>query len=98
MIIHRYSDGSENYEYEVGDLVIVEHTIGGGWFDYGPTRAEKCIVTHIYPFKNGTFRTAELYIRYSDDWGPARCFPWMVKPHPETLAATPATLILKEQP
>lgn len=85
MIIHRHHDGSEGYEYQVGDLVIVERTIHGGWFDYGPTRADRCTIEKID--KRSNWRIAELDIHYSSDWGPASCFPWMVKPHADTLAA-----------
>ena len=44
MIIHQYEDGSEGHQYEIGDRVIVERTIHGGWFDVGPTKAETCTV------------------------------------------------------
>lgn len=84
MIIHRHSDGSEGYQYEVGDRVIVDRTIHGGWFDSGPTKADCCRVEKIN--KDGDWRIATHEIRYAPDWGTASCFPWMLKPHPETLA------------
>lgn len=91
MIVHRYHDGSEGHEYQIGDVVKVLRTIHGGWFDYGPTRAERCVVERIEHFNSKSWQTADLYIRYSDEWGTAFCFPWMVEPTPETRAA--ATVI-----
>jgi hypothetical protein len=85
MIIHRYSDGSERYEYEVGDRVIVERTIGGGWFDIGPTNSNACVVKRIE--RGGGRHTAIHEIHYSPDWGTASCYSRMLKPHVETLAA-----------
>lgn len=83
MIIHRYSDGSEGYEYEIGDRVTVERTIHGGWLDIGPTLSDHCTVKRI----EGSGRhTAIIEVSYSPFWGPASCFPWMLKPHAETLA------------
>ncbi|TPL42582.1 MULTISPECIES: hypothetical protein [unclassified Mesorhizobium] len=83
MIIHRWSDGSEGYEYEVGDRVVVERTIHGGWFNYGPTRSEHCTVCRVSHFKTRSWMLADLGIRYSPNWGPASCYPWMIKPHPD---------------
>lgn len=84
MILHKHSDGSCSKQYEVGDRVIVERTIHGGWFDFGPTRSETCIVKKID--KKSHWIIAKLEIEYSKEWGWADCFPWMIKPHPETLA------------
>lgn len=84
MLIHAHSDGSEGYEYEIGDRVIVKRTIGGGWFDFGPTRSERCVVER-FEDERPHWRIRLMEVRYSPDWGPARCFPWMVKPHPETI-------------
>jgi hypothetical protein len=89
MIIHRHGDGSEGYQYEVNDRVMVERTIQGGWFDIGPTRAETCTVERIE--EGSSWRTALHKIRYSAEWGPAECFPWHLTPHPEVLAS--ATLV-----
>lgn len=85
MIIHKHKDGSEGYQYEIGDRVIVERTIHGGWFDVGPKSAERCTVQKIS--KDGSWRIATHEIRYSQEWGTASCFPWMLRPHIETLAA-----------
>lgn len=85
MIIHQYEDGSEGHQYEIGDRVIVERTIHGGWFDVGPTKAETCTVEKID--RKDSWRIATHEIRYSPEWGTASCFPWMLKPHAETLAA-----------
>jgi hypothetical protein len=90
MKIHVYSDGSEGYQYEPGDRVIVKRTIHGGWFDYGPTRAERCTVQRQKPWSRDRplqWQIDTLEIRYSDDWGNATCAPWHVEPHPDTYAA-----------
>lgn len=86
MIIYRYYDDSEGYEYEVGDRVIVHRTIHDGWFDYGPTHSDNCIITKIENSQIKNFQSAKLYIRYSIEWGPASCFPWMIEPHETTMA------------
>ena len=83
MIIHRYQDGSEGFEYTIGDRVLVENTIPGGWFNFGPTHAECCTVENI---KGESRHTCIYEIRYSPEWGTASCYPWMLRPHPETLA------------
>lgn len=83
MIIHRYNDGSEGYQYEPDDRVIVERTIPGGWFDYGPTRAERCTVRRLEEPEK--WRVSVLEIHYSDEWGLVSCHPWGVKPHPDTI-------------
>jgi hypothetical protein len=84
MIIHVYGDGSEGFQYEMGDRVVVKRTIHGGWFDIGPTRSEHCIVKGI---KQKDLRfPPELDIQYSSDWGLASCYPWMLEPHAETMA------------
>ncbi|CAB3753949.1 hypothetical protein [Paraburkholderia humisilvae] len=93
MIIHRYSDGSEGYQYAPGDRVIVERTIHGGWFNYGPTRAERCTVRRLSTPEN--WRTGVMDIHYSDEWGCASCYPWMIRPHADTLRA--ATILVEEQ-
>jgi hypothetical protein len=83
MITHRYADGSEGYEYEIGDRVVVDRTIYGGSFNIGPAGAEFCTVETI---DKGPWLTATLGVRYSDERGPASCYPWMLRPHAETLA------------
>ena len=85
MIIHEHDDGSFGYQYEVGDLVIVDRTIHGGWFDIGPTTSKRCIVHKIE--KNTEWRVARLEIRWADDWGCVDCYRWHLRPHEETLAA-----------
>ncbi|MGZ8855863.1 MAG: hypothetical protein ACXW07_08020 [Nitrososphaeraceae archaeon] len=84
MIIHKYGDGSEGYQYEIGDRVIVERTIHGGWFDIAPVNSDKCIV-HKISGKYGC-RVDEIDIKFADDWGTVSCFPWMLKPHTDTVA------------
>ncbi len=84
MIIHCYKDGSEGLEYEIGDKVIVEKTIHGGWFDFGPTHSECCVVQAVETRSTETWHTAILAIKYSDEWGPDICYPWGIRPHPET--------------
>jgi hypothetical protein len=84
MIIHRHEDGSEGYQYEVKDRVIVTRTIQGGWFNVGPTGSETCTVEAI---ASGSWRTAMLKIRFSSEWGPAECFRWHLTPAPEVLAS-----------
>ncbi len=87
MIIHRYHDGSEGYEYEVGDRVYVDRTVGGGWFDYGPTRSSMCIVSSRKQFPRGSppSRIDDYEVRYSKDWGPVSVKPWMLRPHYDAL-------------
>jgi hypothetical protein len=96
MIIHQHKDGSVGHQYEIGDRVIVQRTIPGGWFDMGPTHSEFCTVKRIWDAKHfpqreslsGTsWHTAEIEVHYSDEWGWAHCFPWMLSPHPDTLAS-----------
>ncbi len=96
MIIHRYHDGSEGYQYEPGDRVIVKKTTNGGWFNYGPTRAERCTVVRQLPWNRHrpvSWMTDQLEIHYSDDWGYARCAPWGVEPHPDSYATAKVVLV-----
>lgn len=95
MKIHVYADGSEGVQYEPNDRVIVKRTIDGGWFDTGPINAERCTVKRIWDaenfphrdsLKNITWRIAKIEVHYSDEWGFAECYPWMIEPHPEALA------------
>jgi hypothetical protein len=98
VIIHRHDDGSEGFEYELGDRVIVNRTIHGGWFDYGPTRAEYCTVKRRNSRSNRSshWRTDSLEIHYSDEWGWATCSPWGIDPHPETYDKASVILIGKD--
>lgn len=84
MKIHAYPDGSEGYQYEVGDRVIVKRTIHGGWFDLGPTHSECCTIRKIWD-REYSWRIAKIEVHYSNEWGNAECFPWMLEPHQETL-------------
>jgi Pyruvate/2-oxoacid:ferredoxin oxidoreductase delta subunit len=88
--IHVYHDGSYGYQYEIGDRVIVKRTIHGAWFDYGPTHSECCTVKRIHdkadrPGNKDGWRIAQIEVHYSNEWGCANCFPWMLEPHEETL-------------
>lgn len=88
MIIHRHHDGSEGYEYEVCDRVYVDRTIHGGWFDYGPTRSNLCIVVERKQFPRGSApcrSTDDYEVRYSKEWGPASVYSWMLRPHYDAL-------------
>ena len=83
MIIHQYKDGSKGYQYEVGDTVIVERTIPGGWFDIGPKNSKSCTVRKIS--KKDNWRVATYFINFSFSWGLAECFQWMLQPTQDTL-------------
>lgn len=83
MIVHRHSDGSEGYQYEVGDRVVVERTIGGGWFDHGPTRAEFCTVKYIE--KNCHWRVAHMQVHHTEGWGLVDVARWDCRPHPSMM-------------
>lgn len=85
MIIHRREDGSEGYQYEVGDKVEVSRTIQGGWFDIGPTSAEFCTIRRLN--HKDPWRIQKVELHYSDEWGWAHCFPWMLSPTAQTLSA-----------
>ncbi len=100
MKIHVHHDGSEGYQFEVGDRVIVKRTIHGGWFDVGPTKAERCTVKRIHDKKDSTLNTdswriASIEVHYSDEWGYAHCFSWMLEPHEETLAKAERITVVK---
>lgn len=85
MIIHRYQDGSEGYQYQTGDRVLVERTIHGGWFDVGPVNSNLCKVVKIE--KGASWHSASLEVSWSPDWGAASCCPWHLQPHYETIVA-----------
>lgn len=80
MIIHTHGDGSQGFEYQLGDTVKINRTIPGGWFSH--CAGKTGTITRIRWHKNNpaNWRTAELDVRHSPDWGPASCFPWMVEP------------------
>jgi hypothetical protein len=93
MIIHRHSDGSEGFQYEIGDRVIVERTIAGGWFDFGPRKSEHCTVEKV---GDGGWSTATHEIRFSPEWGTVSCKAWDIAPHPETIANAKVFLVYAE--
>lgn len=82
MIVHQYSDGSKGFEYETGDQVSINDVIAyGKWL-------RSCVGKVGTVERVDTYRaswvTAKLEVRYSPEWGPAECFPWMIKPTAET--------------
>lgn len=88
MIIHRYIDGSEGYEYQPGDHVQIKDVIAcGNWFKRAIGRTGP--VTLVEPFNRAypSWVTSIINVRDLPDWGPSRCFPWMVRPTPETHAS-----------
>lgn len=95
MIIHKYRDGSEGYEYEKGDRVIVKDTMHTIVFAKAAMTAEKCVVEKIEKLSDSpkSWITATYEIRYSPDWGTVSCRPWQLEPHAETMAA--ATTVLE---
>jgi hypothetical protein len=84
MIIHVHQDGSEGYEYEPNDAVIVEKTLCGGWFDSITVGRTDNVVATIEISRNGSWRTAVLRIKNDPNWGTVGCMPWMVKPAEDT--------------
>lgn len=80
MIVHRYKDGSEGYEYEVGDAVRITGVIGhSSWLK--SVIGQTGVVTKVgYYNRNKPSRhTAIMDVRYSPDWGPSQCYPWMIE-------------------
>lgn len=101
MIRHVYSDGSEGYEYELGDLVEITGTVHGGWFNHSVGKTGPVVKLGRW---FGRTRSGErsrswcvdpLYVRHSSDWGPSHCMPWQVKPTPETYAG--AAVVMEGQ-
>jgi hypothetical protein len=84
MIIHKYDDGGEGYQYEVGDRVIVTSPIHDSCFTHAAMETEKCVVEKIQ--KSEHWITAIYEIRWSKDWGLIWCHKWGLKPHSETMA------------
>lgn len=82
MIIHVHSDGSEGLEYEIGDVVEILATIGGGWFNHSVGSTGPIVSRD----KHGSWRTAPVYVRHSSEWGPSHCMPWQLQPTAETRA------------
>lgn len=83
MIIHRHSDGSEGYEYRVGDVVEITGVVPASeWFKRAIGR-----IGPIVEIGRGDWRIAFLRVRDVSDFGPAHCAPWQVKPTAETVLA-----------
>ena len=84
MIVRKYRDGSEGHEYEVGDVVRIKDVVGSrGAFGafFGRAIGSSAPVVRIEP---GHPSIALLHVRDSEEWGPSRCFAWMVEPTAET--------------
>jgi hypothetical protein len=81
MIVHRHSDDSEGYEYEIGDVVVIFGTVGGGWSNHSVGSTGR-----VERLTNGHWRIAPLYVRHSTEWGPSYCMPWQIRPTDETRA------------
>lgn len=92
MIVHRYDDGSEGYQPEIGDEVVINDTIhhttiGRISLDQARDRGEQLVgkVARISRTgSSGGWRTSVVDVKYDPEWGPAPCFPWMLEPTPET--------------
>lgn len=101
MIVHRHDDGSEGYQPEIGDEVVIKDTIhhtaiGRISLDQARERGEQLIgtVTRIErPTGSGGWRTSAVDIKYDPEWGPAPCFPWMLEPTPETLKTATVVMV-----
>lgn len=88
MIVHVHHDGSEGYEYEIGDVVEITGVIGSSkWLKRAIGRVGP--IVELEGKKRGTrkWRIDPLYVRDLPDWGPSHCMPWQVKPTPETYAS-----------
>jgi hypothetical protein len=78
MIVHRHGDGSEGYQYEVGDEVVIKDIIArNNWLRRVIGRTAKITRVDLY---RASWRTAKLDVRDSPEWGPVECFPWMLVP------------------
>lgn len=83
MIIHRHQNGSEAYEFELGDIVEITGVVPSGeWFKRVIGRTGS-----IVEIGREHWRIAFLHVRHDPDWGPSHCAHWQVKPTPETYAA-----------
>jgi len=82
MIVHQYSDGSKGFEYETGDQVLINGVIA--YDEWLRSCVGKVGVVEQVDLYRAIWITAKLDVRYSPEWGPAECFPWMVKPTAET--------------
>jgi hypothetical protein len=91
MIIVKYHDGSEGYRYEAGDIVRINGTIEGGWFNtcVGRTGTVYDIEKNRHP------DIATFYVKYAPDWGGAHCACWEVFPEDVTYAT--ATIVYADK-
>jgi hypothetical protein len=89
MIIHRYKDGSEGYEYEIGDEVEITGVIPWGeFFQWAIGRTGQIVKLAKGPNGGGReWQIDSLYVRHSPNWGPSHCMPWRVKPTETTYNA-----------
>ena len=79
MIIHRFHDGSEGFEYQPGDRVRIRDTITKIFDEAARESTEAVIVGYAYP-KETNWHISPLRVRWSPDWGPALCAPWQLAP------------------
>jgi len=91
MITHRYHDGTEGYEYELGDVVTIKDAIGGdgafsSFFLRGVGKDGPVVRLEPYNRRNPSRHTMMLHVKDSPEWGPSQCYPWMVEPTAETRA------------
>ena len=78
MITHKYHDGSEGYQYQVGDKVKINDTISDVFRD---ARGQTGTIERVY---DGSWHIAKFDVKYSLHHGCAECFAWMIKPTPAT--------------
>jgi hypothetical protein len=88
MIIHRYEDSSEGYEYEIGDEVKITGVIPRSeFFQCAIGRTGQIVELAKGPNGGREWRIDSLYVRDSPNWGPSHCMPWQVKPTETTYNA-----------
>lgn len=86
MIIHRHGDGSEGYQYELGDEVRIHGVIESGeWFQRVIGRIGKVVGLDGPRRDPRKWRVDALYVRENPDLGPSHCKPWHVEPTAATL-------------
>lgn len=87
MIIHRHGDGSEGYQYELGDEVRIRGVIASGeWFKRVIGRIGQVVDFDGPTRKPREWRTDALHVRENPDFGPSLCKPWHIEPTAATLA------------
>lgn len=92
MVIHRHSDGSEGFQFELGDVVEITDVVSAGaWFRRAIGRIGPVVRIEPYNKEAPSWRTAFLRVKDLPDWGTSHCAPWQVKPVAETYDA--ATVI-----